>query len=561
MQTIETRVLSALHRVFPQECPTAYTDPFTAFRNEPLSFQVAFRATEGVVPFYIRIDSALPLTMYAEKCVSVPHTVHPSIQTVPPVGMIPDILLQKQVNPPIERQTFLDQVLYYEKDETTHLYAYADGWQAVWLTVNEQELPLLAGDYAVTLTFCARNGANAVGEATVTVRILEDMLPKQSLYYTNWFHCDCLADHYGIEIFSDRFFDIFKRHVEVAAKNGMNMLLTPAFTPPLDIPDGGERKTAQLVGVTLNDGEYAFDFSLMKRYLDTAQAAEIRYFEHSHLFTQGGAAAAPKIMVTVDGEYKRLFGFDTKADGKAYTAFLNAYLPALRAFLEKEGLLHRFLFHVSDEPRAEHEAAYTAARKVVGDALYGCMLGDALWDYAFYEKGLIDTPIVSVDTVHTFVGRCDNLWCYYTGGHVQQGMSNRVYTVSPERNRMLGTQLYHVGAKGFLHWGYNYYYDWLSNGLFDPNIDPCGLNGGAGSSFMVYPAPNGDCRPSMRQKVFYMGLIDMRALQLLEQRKGRAACEAVIKEYFGELTMFVGPKTPEQMHRFREAVNREIIKE
>ncbi len=558
---IETRVLSGIHRILPQTCPSTQIRSFTAFANEPLSFQVAFRADTGVIPFYIRIDSALPLTMYAEKCVAVPHMANTVVSDAPKAGMIPDILLKKQVNPPIERQTFLDQVLFYEKGETTHLHAYDDSWQAVWLTVNEQETPLEAGEYVLHLQFCARDGAACVGEATVTVRILADMLPPQQLYYTNWFHCDCLADHYGVDIFSDRFFEIFERHVRVAAQNGMNMLLTPAFTPPLDIPDGGERQTAQLVGVCLENGVYTFDFALMKRYLDVAKRAGISYFEHAHLFTQGGAAAAPKIMATVDGEYRRIFGFDTKADGAAYTAFLHAYLPALRAFLEKEKLFDRFLFHISDEPRAEHEAAYTAARKVVGDALHGGMLGDALWDYAFYEKGLVDNPIVSVDTVHNFVGKCDDLWCYYTGGHVQECMSNRVYTVSHERNRMLGTQLYFIGAKGFLHWGYNYWYDWLSNGLFDPNIDPCGLNGGGGSSFIVYPAPNGDCRPSIRQKVFYMGLADMRALQLLEMRRGRAACEKVIEAFFGKLTMFVGPKTPEQLLAFREAVNEWIVKE
>ena len=58
-----------------------------------------------------------------------------------------------------------------------------------------------------------------------------------------------------------------------------------------------------------------------------------------------------------------------------------------------------------------------------------------------------------------------------------------------------------------------------------------------------------------------MGLADMRALQLLEMRRGRAACEKVIEAFFGKLTMFVGPKTSEQLLAFREAVNEWIVKE
>ena len=65
----------------------------------------------------------------------------------------------------------------------------------------------------------------------------------------------------------------------------MNTVLLPAFTPPLDTPVGKERPTAQLVGVTLKNGGYSFDFSLMERYIRIMLKCGIKYFEHSHLFT------------------------------------------------------------------------------------------------------------------------------------------------------------------------------------------------------------------------------------------------------------------------------------
>jgi hypothetical protein len=49
----------------------------------------------------------------------------------------------------------------------------------------------------------------------------------------------------------------------------------------------------------------------------------------SHLFTQWGAAHAPKIMATVDGTYRRLFGWETDAISDEYVGFLEAFAAEL----------------------------------------------------------------------------------------------------------------------------------------------------------------------------------------------------------------------------------------
>ena len=77
----------------------------------------------------------------------------------------------------------------------------------------------------------------------------------------------------------------------------MNMLYVPLFTPPLDTEVGGERTTVQLVGATRQNGKYSFDFSELKRFMDFAAAHKIKYYEMSHLTTQWGAKACPKIML------------------------------------------------------------------------------------------------------------------------------------------------------------------------------------------------------------------------------------------------------------------------
>jgi hypothetical protein len=187
------------------------------------------------------------------------------------------------------------------------------------------------------------------------------------------------------------------------------------------------------------------------------------------------------------------------------------------------------------------------------------MLGDALSHYEYYEKGLVQTPIVCTNHVADFVGRCKNLWAYYTGGQANDGLSNRILVMSAERNRILGIQMYYHKVKGFLHWGYNYYYDVLCHGLFDPKMNACGYNGHSGTSYFVYPSHDGTAIQSTRQKVFFEGINDYRALQLLEKKCGRKCAEDLVKKHFGDITFYTKPSSPTQILEFRAELNQMVV--
>lgn len=106
---------------------------------------------------------------------------------------------------------------------------------------------------------------------------------------------------------------------------GINMLLTPIFTPPLDTAVGGERTTVQLIDIVQDaDGSYKFDWSRLKRWCDLCLRNGIKYLEIPHLFTQWGAKAAPKIVVTVDGKNVKKFGWHTPALDSSYQSFFKA---------------------------------------------------------------------------------------------------------------------------------------------------------------------------------------------------------------------------------------------
>lgn len=564
---IETRILSSLHKVFTDDCPLWLNPTLSTLANEPASFQVAYRLLSHAdnrlalkFPFYVQIESELPISIYHVGNLPVIHAVSEIQSESRGPGLYPDVLWPKAVNPPVHAEGYpWNQNMFFEEGEQIQLYADRAAWQSLWVTVNEEQSTIPAGEYPVTVRFFNRECGEQVGEASFAVTVIGAELPKQKLIYTNWFHCDCLADIYAVPIFSDRFFEIFADYIHKAANNGMNMLLLPAFTPALDTPEVSERMTAQLVGVTVEKGVYSFDFSLMKRYIDIARAAGVEYFEHAHFFTQWGSKAAPKIMATVDGALQQIFGWDTPAASAAYTAFLQAYLPELVAFLEAEGLHGRVLFHISDEPSEKNADAYRAAKAMIGDLTRGYMTGDALSHYSFYEDGTVETPIVAIDALKNFIGKCDNLWGYYTSEPTPANVSNRLITDPAHRNRVLGLQLYYHSIKGFLHWGYNYYYDVQSHGLFDPLTQPSGFMGLPGSSYLVYPHRNGTALQSSRQKVFYEAINDMRALERLEQLSGRAAALSLIERHFGKVDFETIPHCPEQMLAFRKALNEAII--
>lgn len=102
-----------------------------------------------------------------------------------------------------------------------------------------------------------------------------------------------------------------------ATKRHCNMILTPIFTPPLDTAVGGERPTVQLVDVWEEEkGQYRFEFERLERWVSLCKRCGIEYFEMSHLFSQWGAVAAPKVVGYRDGELQKLFGWDTDASGE-----------------------------------------------------------------------------------------------------------------------------------------------------------------------------------------------------------------------------------------------------
>ena len=540
--------LSSLSKVFADSAPieTEWSNT-SMMRNEVYSFQIAYHWNGYMKKnVQIRVRSELSPWISIRKVGLVPsempcHADHDDnvLRTAP--GLYPDAL--------------------YPLDDKG-IVLLPEQWRTLWFTITPEE-KVEAGIYSIGISFCESiggcSGEEELGKMVFQIEILKALLPKQKLLHTEWFHSDCLATWYEDEVFSEGHWKHIEQFVTTAAKHGMNMILTPIFTPPLDTKAGGERPTVQLVDVEKSLGTYRFGFNRLKQWIDMCRAAGIEYFEFSHLFTQWGAAHAPKIMATADGLMKRIFGWDTDAAGEEYRLFLSQFLPELLRFIEQNHLEKHSYFHVSDEPRMEDYDNYKKANAILSEYLQDYPVIDALSDYHFYETGAVKNPIPASDHIKDFLNhQVPDLWTYYCCGQYKQ-VSNRFFNMPSARNRILGMQLYKFNIKGFLHWGYNFWYSQYSIHPIDPfRVTDAGYAFPSGDAFVVYPGEDGPIE-SIRLEVFYEALQDLRALELLEGTIGRAAVLALLEdglEY--PITFSEYPKDAEWMLLKREQINRAI---
>lgn len=525
--TLELRLVSSMTKVFLDEAPREDLPRrgMSCFGNECFSFQAAWsnRDDEARTPMRLEVRSPLGKLIHVRRVYHVPvrfaafaDSDDNYLRKTP--GLYPDLLAEPEGD----------------------WIAWSGMWESAWIDV-EPDGTAAPGVYPIEVILRDEGGAEAAREA-LELEILPALLPPQTLIHTKWFHCDCLCHSYGVEMFSDAFYEIAERFIRQAVKRGINMILTPIHTPPLDTAVGGERLTAQLVDIAIENGRYRFGFDRLDRWIGMCERAGVRYYEMAHLFTQWGARHAPKIIAEENGERRRVFGWETDAAGAEYRGFLRAYLPALAAHLRELGLEGRCFFHISDEPGADHMESYRAARDAVGDLLEGFPIIDALSDYEYYRSGLVKKPIPASNHIRPFLeAKVPGLWTYYCVGQYKD-VSNTFLSMPGERTRVLGVQLYKYRIEGFLHWGYNFYNTQYSVRPIDPHWITDGEGfAPAGDAFQVYPGKGGVPEESIRMMLAGEAVQDMRALQYLETLAGRETAMTVLEK---------GLETPIEFDRY-----------
>ena len=113
--------------------------------------------------------------------------------------------------------------------------------------------------------------------------------------------------------------------------------------------------------------------------------------------------------------------------------------------------------------------------------------------------------------------------------------------------------MYYYDIKGFLQWGFNFYYNRWSYDLINPYMETSGeYFVPSGDAFSVYPTVDGHALESLRLLQFREGLDDMRLCRLVEQYYGRDAVIAAIESVFGKVTFDICPKRAKPLLDLRQ---------
>ena len=520
----QVQLLDDLQKVFLEKELTAKpcrNRRFRVLQGQRLNFQVAVKSPVRAF-VNCRVDS-LFASCATVRQVGVVYCDRPAVKEDPIVitsepGVFPDPLMP----------LYPDQVV-----------TLPDGrWISLWVSIDiPRECPSGRYPFRVVISTASEDVQLAwpllpIPPEVVEVEldIIPEELPKQTLWSCSWFHTDCLQKWYKCGFEDERFWALLKNYLKDMAAHGINVLFTPLWTPPLDTAIGHERPTCQLLGITEKDGVYAFDFSLLKRWIDTARECGIERFEMVHAFTQWGAKATPKIIV--NGE--RRFGWDVAATSPQYQDFLEQLLPKLAEFLRSQELSGKCFFHNSDEPYDDSLERYKNSLALLQKHLPDdeFPIFDALSSTKFVEEGVTLRPIPSTPHLENFMDlKLKAKWVYYCGNW-ESGAPNRNFGLPSWRNRVLGILLYALEREGFLHWGHNF---WFSQYSLEQELNPwqntsAGYGFLGGDSYHVYPGNNDAPVDSLHYEVFSEAMQDLRACQLLEKLTSRKTVMDIIME-------------------------------
>ena len=513
---LEMIQLSSLENILPKFSQTfTPVSKLQVFAGEYASWQIACRM-DRTDEYRITLESDIRehLQLFRVVCVPVMRAIFNTCTMDDPqylgkeAGMYPDLL------EPMEGETFRGSYHY----------------QGFWIAADDT---VPAGTHRATVTI---RRDEEVAQATMTLEVLPQALPPQKLKYSISVHGDCLADYYGVEVFSEAHWQLLEDFIRCSARLGSNMLVPPVITPPVDTAVGGQRRTVQLVRIHKEGDRYTFDFSLFRRYIAMCLDAGITDFFMPQFFTQWGAAYCPKIEIWENGQCRSCFGWETESTDPKYLAFLQQFLPALLAQLRQLGLEKHTMFSISDEPFGDEAVArYATLSAFLKPLLEDFPTIDAFTNFEHYRTSGAQLPLIPTDKVEGFVGKVPQLHVYYCCVQDYK-VSNRLICMPSYRNRCFGYQLYRYQVTGFFHWALNFYNAQLSVHPIDPYL-VTDAEGGfpAGDAFSVYPGPCGPL-PSLRSLVFREALQDLRALQLLEDRIGRESTLRLLEECVGEVT-------------------------
>ena len=463
---IEIRAVSFLDKIMPTADFPPEESEGLLHKNASLCFQVAIKNQQTIIDGSIKINTQLK-NVSIKRVGYVASTLparedHDDYLVCATPGMYPDCLF----------------------DVNSDVVRLPAGVNNVFLITVEDFGGLQKGEYPVDVTVLDKN--QPIASVSYTVKYTGLSLENPTETYFNWIHYDSIAVLHNEKPFTEEYYGLLKSYLSLFKRGGANVLTVPLITPPLDTHFNGERETTQLVRVIKSNGNYSFDFSPLNEFMDFAVSEGIEMFEFPPFFSQWGAKYAAKIIVEENGEKTSPFGWNALALSDEYVEFLSQMLSKLNEFLHDKGCSDRCYFHISDETD-KYIDHYLQCKRVITENLKGVHFIDTVTKVENMQN-CNDVRVLSVSETVGMDDLSNVNAVYCCWGDYKNNVSNRFFCMPLERTAVIWLQLYLNKAKYFLHWGFNFYQDYLSYNYVDPfvNSDSGGIFP-SGDAFIVYP--------------------------------------------------------------------------
>jgi hypothetical protein len=518
---------SSLKRVYPNS-PAGGAGPLhlLAGRNQKVSFQVCFRNTKTNS---VRIGCEV--TGFPDNKARVRR-----------VGFVPLRNLNTYV--PADEVEGIGQIPGLCPDplfpETTaHVGPQSNGVFWISLTVSETTPPgthHLVAQLTLEDEFSYTNWVRPK-PWSVEMSVVVDVCPlvvqkRRDFPVTQWISADSIWEYYKIQPCGERFWQLARNYIANVVEHGVNVVYSPIFNNRHEVLV----RPAQLLRVKrIEPDAYEFDFTDVRRWVRIAMDSGADYVEWPHFFTPAPTSAKyPQRIFQRDANSigPLLWAPEISATSDTYRRFLEQFIPQFKQFLEEEKVLDKSLFHCADEPDGDIQMAdYRKARALLKELAPWMKVMDAMSDPRFATDRLSDMPVPSIATAPQFTAANCPAWAYFCCGPRERFLQRLLDTPLP-KIRMAGWLFYRLGAKGFLHWGHNYWFVFCTSTMGDPFSDASvgawpGLP--AGDPFVVYPGADGPI-DSIRWEVFAESLQDYAILQSAGVRADDPIL-AAIKDY------------------------------
>ncbi len=364
------------------------------------------------------------------------------------------------------------------------------GAAGAWIRVHiGASLP--AGKYHGKIKVIISEKTKTIG---FTIEVLPFHLPENSHFLmSNWFIAGSVLHLHNLTLFTGEFWKVVEIYAKNLSSHRQNVILTPLFAISYRQPKNNDEIGGQLINILeKSPGKYLFDYENFDKWVNIFFKNGFKIIEGSHL--AGGSVNPATIILKKYGKiFPEKYTFSSTLS-KGYRNFIKQFLSSLRQHLIEKGWIDKFCMHISDEPSGEQLKPYTSLTKLVKTIAPEFKLMDALADLPFVKK--LYYPVPLINKFEQVLAESEealkkNIWFYYCcvpGGK----WPNRFMDYNLIRVRIFTWLAFKYKAKGFLHWGLNYW-NWHPpfhrEGPYNPYDNTTGGSLQAGDSHVLYPPP------------------------------------------------------------------------